>query len=223
MSYHFDFDYIWANGPELLQGLVVTLKISVMSIVIAVVVGVAGAAVRALKVPVLSQLVMFYVSFVRNTPLLVQIFFIFYGLPAIGMGLSIYGSGLLALAAWGGAYNIENVRGGFLAVPGGLHEAARSLGLKPSQYIILVAIPLGLRVSLPAILNTAVSILKNSAYLEAIGLSELTFVAMEKVAMEFRTLEMFAAIGVLYLALVLVMSGLVRRLEVVLQRPFQAG
>ena len=221
MNYHFDFDYIWANGPDLLDGLMMTLQVSVVSILIAIIVGVAGAAVRTLKIPVLSQLVAFYVSFIRNTPLLVQIFFIFYGLPAVGFGLSIYGSGVLALSAWGGAYNIENVRGGFIAVPKGLHEAARSLGLRPFHYILLIAIPVGLRVSIPAMLNTAVSVLKNSAYLQAIGFGELTFVAMEKVAMEFRTLEMFAAIGVIYLILVLAMSWMVRRLEEVLQRPFR--
>jgi polar amino acid transport system permease protein len=127
----------------------------------------------------------------------------------------------VALAVWGGAYNVENVRGGFLAVPKGLREAARALGLGPFHYILLVAVPVGLRVSIPAMMNTAVSVVKNSAYLQAIGLAELTFVAMEKVAKEFRTLEMFAAIGVLYLALILSLSFVVRRLEFRLQRPFR--
>jgi polar amino acid transport system permease protein len=221
MSYQFDLGYIWTNTPALLDGLVVTVEVSAISILIAVAIGIIGAAVRVLEVPVLSQLVSFYVGFIRNTPLLVQIFFIFFGLPAIGFGLPIFTSGVVALAAWGGAYNVENVRGGFLAVPKGLHEAARSLGLRPAHYVLLVAIPVGLRVSLPSVLNTAVSVLKNSAYLQAIGLGELTFVAMEKMAREFRTLEMFAAIGVLYLVLVLILSWLVRRLEHVLQRPFR--
>jgi polar amino acid transport system permease protein len=221
MHYQFDLGYIWANAPALLDGLVMTIQVSVVSILIAVAIGLVGAALRVLKVPVLSQLVWFYVSFIRNTPLLAQLFFIFFGLPAIGLGLSIYASGVLALAAWGGAYNVENVRGGFLAVPKGLNEAARSLGLTPARYILLIAIPVGLRVSIPAMLNTAVSVLKNSAYLQAIGFAELTFVAMEKVASEFRTLEMFAAIGVLYIGLVLILSWLVRRLEHVLQRPFR--
>ena len=221
MNYQFDFAYIWAYTPALLDGLVVTVQVSVISILIAVAIGIIGAAVRVLEVPVLSPLVSFYVGFIRNTPLLVQIFFIFFGLPAVGLGLPIFASGVVALAAWGGAYNVENVRGGFLAVPKGLHEAARSLGLRPAHYILLVAIPVGLRVSIPSVLNTAVSVLKNSAYLQAIGLTELTFVAMEKMAKEFRTLEMFAAIGVLYLVLVLSLSWLVRRLEHVLQRPFR--
>jgi polar amino acid transport system permease protein len=84
-----------------------------------------------------------------------------------------------------------------------------------------VALPVGLRVSIPAILNTSVSVLKNSAYLQAIGLAELTFVAMDRVAQDLRTLEMFAAIGAMYLVLVLVLSSLVRRIEHVLARPFR--
>jgi len=221
MHYDFDLAYIWANTPALLGGLAVTVEVSAISILIAVAIGIVGASVRVLEVPVFSQFVSFYVGFIRNTPLLVQIFFIFFGLPAVGLALPIFTSGVVALAAWGGAYNVENVRGGFLAVPKGLHEAARALGLKPAHYILLVAIPVGLRVAIPSVLNTAVSVLKNSAYLQSIGLAELTFVAMEKVAKEFRTLEMFAAIGVLYLVLVLILSWLVRRLEHVLQRPFR--
>lgn len=172
--------------------------------------------------PVLSQLFGFYVEFIRNTPLLAQLFFIFYGLPSLGLGLSVYWSGVAALTVWGGAYNVENMRGGFLAVSKGMREASQSLGLRPLHYLWLVAI-LGLRVAIPAMLNTSVSVLKNSSYLQAIGFAELTFVAMERVATEFRTLEMFAAIGVLYLVLVLILSFAVRRLEFHLQRPFRTS
>src|SRR5437763_7219041 len=157
MSYQFDFAYIWANTPALLDGLVVTVEVSAISILIAVVIGILGAAARVLEVPVLAQLIAFYVSFIRNTPLLVQIFFIFFGLPAIGLGLPIFTSGVVALAAWGGAYNVENVRGGFLAVPKGLHEAARSLGLRPAHNILLVSIPAGLRARLPSAMKSSVS------------------------------------------------------------------
>ncbi|MCC7274920.1 MAG: amino acid ABC transporter permease [Alphaproteobacteria bacterium] len=223
MAYQFDFAYIIANGPALLQGLAMTVLVSVLSIALSVIVGVVGAAVRVFRVPVLSQAFAFYVDFIRNTPLLAQIFFIFYGLPSIGMGLSIFWSGVVALTAWGGAYNVENMRGGFLAVSKGMREAALSLGLRPLLYLWLVAIPLGLRVAIPAMLNTSVSVLKNSSYLQAIGFGELTFVAMERVAMDFRTLEMFASIGLLYLGLVLLLSFLARRLEHRLQSPFRTA
>lgn len=222
MTYDFDFSYIWSSTPALLDGFLVTLQVTMISIALAVFVGAVGAIARVLEIPILSHLVVAYVSLVRNTPLLVQIFFIFYGLPTIGIGLSLFHSGVVALVVWGGAYNVENIRGGFLAVPKGLHEAANSLGLRPLQYMWLIAIPLGLRVSLPAVLNTSISVLKNSAYLQAIGLAELTFVAMTRIAMDFRTLEMFAVIGLLYLALVLSLSLLVRRIEQVMHRPFRS-
>ncbi len=223
MGLRFDFGYILANGPALLEGLWMTVLVSVISILLAAVIGVAGAAARVFRVPVLSQFFVGYVEFVRNTPLLAQLFFIFYGLPSIGMGLSVFWSGVAALTVWGGAYNVENMRGGFLAVSKGMREAAFSLGLRPLYYLWLVAIPLGLRVAIPAMLNTSVSVLKNSSYLQAIGFAELTFVAMDRVATDFRTLEMFAAIGALYLGLVLLLSFVVRRLEFRLQRPFRTA
>lgn len=221
MTYHFSIDYILQNGPALLEGLLMTIRVSFISIGIAGLIGIVGASIRIFEVPVLSRIVAGYVYFIRSTPLLPQIFFIFYGLSSIGLQLSTYWSGVVALSVWGGAYNIENVRGGFLSVSRGLKEAASSLGFKPIHYLFLVAIPVGLRVSIPAMLNTSVSVLKNSAYLQTIGLAELTFVAMERVALEFRTLEMFAALGVLYLALVLTLSFLVRQIENYMQKPFR--
>jgi polar amino acid transport system permease protein len=221
MGYQFSFSYILGAGPDLLSGLLMTIQVSVVSMAFAVAIGVVGAALRLFELPLASGIVGFYVNFIRSTPLLPQIFFIFYGLASIGLPLSDFWSGVLALSLWGGAYNVENLRGGFLAIPKGLREAAGALALRRLDYLILVAIPIGLRVSIPAILNTSVSVLKNSAYLQAIGLTELTFVATERVAQHLRTLEMFAAIGVIYLALVLVLSALVRRLEVALNRPFR--
>lgn len=223
MSYEFSFPYIWGATPDLFQGLWMTLLVSLVSIAISVVLGTVCACLRLFKVPVLSQIATAYVHFMRSTPLLVQLYFIFYGLALLGLGLGGFWSGVLALSLWGGAYNTENVRGGLAAVPKGLQEAALSLGLRPALYLRLVALPIGLRVCIPAMLNTSVSVLKNSSYLQAIGVAELTFVAMNRVAMDFRTLEMFLAIGLIYLTIVLLLSAAVRRLEAVLQAPFRTA
>ncbi|RKT30995.1 amino acid ABC transporter membrane protein 1 (PAAT family) [Roseovarius halotolerans] len=223
MSYEFSFPYIWGATPDLFQGLWMTLLVSLVSIAISVVLGTVCACLRLFKVPVLSQIATAYVHFMRSTPLLVQLYFIFYGLASLGLGLGGFWSGVLALSLWGGAYNTENVRGGLAAVPKGLQEAALSLGLRPALYLRLVALPIGLRVCIPAMLNTSVSVLKNSSYLQAIGVAELTFVAMNRVAMDFRTLEMFLAIGLIYLTIVLLLSAAVRRLEAVLQAPFRTA
>ena len=221
MKHSFDVAYLVASLPALLDGLRMTVLISLISITLAIVIGIAGASLRIFNTPVLSHLARGYVEFIRNTPLLVQIFFIFFGLPAVGLKLPIFWSGVVALTLWGGAYNIENFRGGFLSVAKGLREAAQALGLDRLRYLWLIALPLGLRVAIPSVLNTSISVLKNSAYLQAIGLAELTFVAMDKLSLDFRTLEMFAAIGSIYLCLVLLLSWAVRRVEWVLQRPFR--
>ncbi|MHA7776095.1 amino acid ABC transporter permease [Roseibium sp. M-1] len=223
MNYDFNFPYIWGAAPDLLSGLWMTILISLISIAFSVVIGTVCASVRLFKIPLLSQLASAYVHFIRSTPLLVQLFFIYYGLASLGLGLDGFWSGVLALSLWGGAYNTENIRGGLAAVDKGLREAAFSLGLRPIQYLRLVALPIGLRVAIPALLNTAVSVLKNSSYLQAIGVAELTFVAMNRVSMDFRTLEMFFSIGVIYLAIVLLLSGGVRRLETVLHAPFRTA
>ncbi|MEI2418575.1 amino acid ABC transporter permease [Orrella sp. JC864] len=218
----FDFEYLAQQWPALMGGLVLTLQVTVLAIVLSLLIGLAGAACRIFRIPLLSQCVAAYVEFIRNTPILVQLFFIFYGLPAVGLGLSLYWSGVLCLSLWAGAYQVENIRGGLLTVDKGLREASYALSLTPALYFRLVALPVAVRTSLPAMLNTSVSLLKNSSYLQAIGLAELTFVAVDRIATDFRAIEMFAAIGALYLGLVMLLSLAASRLEYRLQRPFRS-
>ncbi len=217
----FDLDYLVAQWPALLDGLVMTLKVSVLAIVLSLAIGVVGGAVRLFRVPLMAQLAALYVELIRNTPILVQLFFIFYGLPAVGLGLSLFWSGVLCLSLWAGAYQVENLRGGLATVERGMREASLALNLKPWQYFCLIALPIAVRTALPAVLNTAISLLKNSSYLQAIGLAELTFVAVDRIATDFRALEMFSAICVLYLCLVAVLALATQRLSAHLQRPFR--
>ncbi len=217
----FDIAYLNAQWPALMRGLWLTIQVSALSIVLSILVGVLGAAARVLQIPVLGKLVVGYVEFIRNTPLLAQLFFIFYGLPGLGLRLSLFWSGVLCLTVWAGAYQIENVRGGLETVGKGLREAAFSLGLSPWRFFRLVAAPMAIRVGLPSMLNTSISLLKNSSYLQAIGLAELTYVAIDRISMDFRTIEMFAAICVIYLLLVLTLSFFASRLEYRLNAPFR--
>lgn len=217
----FDLAYLMEQWPALMRGLWLTVQVSALSILLSIVVGLLGAAIRVLAVPVLDKIVVGYVEFIRNTPLLAQLFFIFYGLPSIGLRLSLFWSGVLCLTLWAGAYQIENIRGGLETVGKGLREAAFSLGLSPWRFFRLIAAPMAIRVGLPSMLNTSISLLKNSSYLQAIGLMELTFVAIDRISMDFRTIEMFAAICVIYLALVLLLSAAANRLEDRLNKPFR--
>lgn len=218
----FDVAYLAQQWPALLSGLWMTCKVTVLAVFFSLVIGLLGAAFRLFRVPVLAQLTLGYVEFIRNTPILVQLFFIFYGLPAIGFGISPFWSGVLCLSLWAGAYQVENVRGGLLTIEKGLREASFALNLNLRQYFRLVALPLAVRTSLPSMLNTSISLLKNSSYLQAIGLAELTFVAIDRIATDFRAVEMFAAIGALYLGLVVVLSLAASVVEHRLKKPFRS-
>ncbi len=217
----FDLDYLQRQIPALQAGLALTVRVSALAILVSIAIGLLGASWRNLRLPGLAQLAASYVELVRNTPLLVQIFFVFFGLPTVGLKLSLFWSGVVALALWAGAFQIENIRGGLAAVGLGLAEAARALGLTRGQYLRLIGLPLAVRTGLPAILNTCVSLIKNSAYLSAIGMQELTGVAFDRIANDFRAFEMLAVLLVGYLAVVLSLSFAVRLLERRLQAPFR--
>ncbi len=134
MDYDFDWSYIWASRLPLLEGLAVTLEVSAIGIALAIIVGIAGAFVRLFAIRGANAVVAGYVELIRNTPILAQLFFIFYGLPELGMKPSPFWSGVLMLTLWGGAYNIESMRGALASVDRGLREAAYSLGLSRGRY-----------------------------------------------------------------------------------------
>ncbi len=219
----FDASYLVKQWPTLLSGTLMTLKVSAIAMVLSALIGAIGCAIRVFQVPVLARCVSGYVELMRNTPILVQLFFIFYGLPAVGLKLSLFASGVLCLTLWAGAYQIENLRGGMASVERRMYESCLALALRPWHYFASVAMPIAVRNALPSMLNTAISLLKNSSYLQAIGLMELTFVAVDRIATDFRPLEMFSAILVLYLGMVAVLTLLVHQLAKRLQRPFKAN
>jgi polar amino acid transport system permease protein len=215
-----DWLYIYKALPDLINGLGMTLVVSGVAICLSLLLGVIGAALRTSGIRPLEMLVAGYVEFIRGTPYLVQIFFIFYGLPSIGIKLSIFWSGALALTIWASAFHIESFRASLSAVSQGVKDASASLSLKRWQHAWFIVLPLALRAALPSSMNTIIATVKNSAFLQAIGLVELTFVAVERIALEFRTVEMFASICVIYLLCVVILSGLGHRLEQRLNRPF---
>jgi His/Glu/Gln/Arg/opine family amino acid ABC transporter permease subunit len=212
-GYRFDPGFLVDHLDELAGGLVRTVEISAIGIAGALIVGALLGALAALRVPVAHQLVRVYVEVFRNTPLLVQIFFLYFALPEIGWQLDAFTVGWLSLLLWGGAYNVENFRAGFEAVEGGYVEACRALGFSRLAAFRRVAYPLGWRIALPSVTNTQISVFKNSSFMIAISYPELTETAVDIVAVSFRVLEMFLAIGLIYLGLVWLMSLAARAIE----------
>src|ERR671914_2366561 len=211
----FDWQYIWDHREVLARGLQVTLELAAIGIAGAFVVGLVLGAARAYRVPVISQLAAIYVELIRNTPILVQIFLIAYGLPKISttFQFDFFTVAWVALVVWGGAFNTENFRAGFEAVPKRYNEAAYALGFGPIKTFLNVSLPIGGRIALPSSINTYISVFKNTALMTAISVEELTNVAKQSIDLDFRTWEMMAVLAVTYLTLVWTMSALIRLLE----------
>ncbi len=206
---------IWDNHEALLDGLWLTIEVSVIGIVGASVIGILLGAVRAHRIPVLSQLAAVYVEIIRNTPILVQIFMLFYGLPTLSPHLRFtpFTTACLAVTIWGGAFNTENFRAGFEAVSYRYREAGLALGFSRIATFFRVTLPIGGRIALPSTINTHVSVLKNTSLMTAIGFQELTTTSRSISASNFRDVEMLTTVAVVYLALVWGLSGLMRLLE----------
>ncbi|HKP19541.1 MAG TPA: amino acid ABC transporter permease [Gaiellaceae bacterium] len=218
-----DWHFLWAHRQEFLDGLEATLKVSAIGIALAFGIGLVFGAARAHRIPVVSQLAALYVELVRNTPLLVQVFLLFFGLPQLGIRLEAFDAAWIAVSIWGGAFNTENFRAGFEAVPHRYREGAFALGFDPLRTFVNVTLPIGGRIALPASINTYVSILKNTAILgPAIGFPELTNQAYSLESTYFKALEVYLLLAVVYLVIVWTLSIGIRVIESRLALPGRA-
>jgi len=207
------WSFVSENWRELLQGLENTLKVSAIAIAGSFVIGVVLGAARAHRVPVVSQITAVYVEIIRNTPILVQIFLIFYALPQFGILLDQFTVAWLSVMLWGGAFNSENFRAGFEAVPYRYREAGNALGFSPRATFFNVTLPIGGRIALPSSINTYISVLKNTSLMYVIGYEELTTTAINIANLTLETLEALTVLGLVYLALVWSLSAAIRALE----------
>lgn len=210
--------YITENWEFLLKGLGRTLLVSAIAIIGSLVIGGVLGAARAHKIPVARQLAACYVEFFRNTPILVQMFFLYYALPQSfgpwpGVRLDVFTVAWLSVMLWGGSYNTENFRAGFEAVPHRLREAGLALGFSRLATFFNVTLPIGGRIALPSSINTYIAVLKNTALLYVISYEELTTSALQVLALTLQTAETFTVLGVVYLTLVWSLSIAIRQLE----------
>jgi len=170
------------------------------------VVGLALALASQLRWAPARWVVAIYVEIIRNTPLLIQIFFIYFGLPLVLVKLPAFASGLVALTLYSAAYNAEVFRAGLEAVPYGQREAARSAGLSGWQQMRYVVLPQAVRIAFPALGNNLVSLVKNSSLVSAIGMVELMFVANDISFNNFRSFEIYGAAMIYYVIIILALS-----------------
>ena len=207
MTYSFHFGDIWEARDELLWGTLLTLELSAGSMVLSLLVAVFGALARTGGPRWLRWLVAAYVEFVRNTPFLVQVFVIYFGLPAVGIRLDSVVCAVIAMVLNGSAYTIEIVRAGIESVGHGQSEAARALGLHRLQAFRLVVLPQALRAVLPPLGSQFILLMLNSSIVSVISADELTAAAQDIQSRTFRSFEAYIVATGIYFCLSMLFSG----------------
>ena len=190
-----------------------TLRLGLAGIVIAIVVGLVSALVQYYKVPVLRRIVGAYIELSRNTPLLVQLFFIYYGLPKIGIKTNAEICGIAGLAFLGGSYMAEAFRSGLESIEPIQTESAMSLGMDHAQTMRYIILPQAMSISVPAFVANVIFLLKETSVFSAISLMDLMFTAKDLIGLYYKTTECLFLLVVFYLLILLPVSLLGSWLE----------
>jgi cystine transport system permease protein len=208
------FHLVVRSLPVLATGAVLTMKFAVASMVLGLLLGLVVAITRIGSNRVLSAVAQGYVSLMRGTPLLVQMFVIYYGLPDIGIALDPTSAGILTLTLNAGAYLSESMRGAILGIGPGQWAASQSLGLTHMQTLRYIVCPQALRLAVPSLGNTLISLIKDTSLVSVITVTELLRSTQEIIAATFRPLPLYLAAAAIYW----VLSTLLSRLQVHVER-----
>jgi His/Glu/Gln/Arg/opine family amino acid ABC transporter permease subunit len=208
-----DLRVVWQNLPFLLNAAITTLQISAISILIGLVLGAMFGLFSVTHSRPLKWLTWGYVQLVRGTPLLVQILIIYFGLAGLGLKLTAFWAGVLALSVNAGAYSAEIVRAALESVDRGQTDAANSIGLSRTETLLVILLPQAVRRAVPGVTNEMVALVKASSLLAVIGTLELTHAGQIIIARTFTPFEIYIAVGVIYLVIVGALSRVSDYLE----------
>ena len=212
--YHFNFGLIWRYFDKLSWGLLLSLELAVASIAIGVVIGLALALVHDRGGRITRALVSMYVEFIRNVPLLLLVYLVFYGIPTVvDLQYGATTSFVATLSVYSGAYLVEIFRAGLAAIPRGLIDAGKAIGLTPYQRLVYVRLPTMFRVVLPSLSNTFVSLFKDTSVASVLAVPELTYGAQWINFNTFRIVEVYAVVTPMYLVTGYAILGGLRQLE----------
>lgn len=210
---YLDFTGVLSRSDILLQGVLLTAQISAVSMVFALIIAVLAAVLasaenRLVRLPVLA-----YVEVIRNTPFIVQVFLIYFGLPALGLRLSPMTAAILAMSIYGGAYCSEIIRAGLEGIPKGQIEAGRALGMSPFVIFRHVALKPALASVFPSLVAQFILLLLSSSVVSAISVPELTGTGNDIQGLTMRNMEIYIVIAAIYVALVALLKGTMTVLE----------
>ncbi|WP_020559399.1 amino acid ABC transporter permease [Thiofilum flexile] len=212
MSYELNFSALLEYQDILVAGLWMTVKLTVITTLLGILLGILGAAARRHRNPLLQYGAKAYVELIRNTPFIVQLFFIFFGLPAIGIKLNEIEAGMLALTINLGAYLTEIIRAGIDGTPKGQVEAARTLGLSNRQIFTRIILPPAFQRVYSSIVSQCIIVMLGSAVLSQISVQELTFAANFIQSRNFLSIESYLVAALLYLMLAFLMRFIFNRM-----------
>lgn len=201
-DYVFHFGPVFARWEDLLWGLLRTLELSVVSMAFGLLIGILGAVGRTFAPKPVAWAVTAYVELIRNTPLLIQLYFIYFTLPFLGLRLSSNTAAIVALSIHLGAYATEIVRAGLLSIPKGQIEAGKTLGLSTYRIVRHIVFVPAIRAVYPAITSQFILQLLGSSIVSAIAAEELTAIANNMVMQSFRTFEIYIVVAVIYFVVV---------------------
>lgn len=199
--------------PLFLSAAGVTLRISFFGILLAVILGMLISLIQYARVPVLRQIASVYIELSRNTPLLVQLFFIYFGLPKLGIVLSGEASAVAGVVFLGGSYFAETFRSGLEAVAKSQKESALSLGMSGAQAMHYVILPQAMRISLPGFFANVIFLIKETSVVSAIAVPDLMYVAKDLMGNDYRTAEALGMLVIFYLIIILPVTILAYVLE----------
>jgi putative S-methylcysteine transport system permease protein len=218
-----DLDYMLGLVPIILRYVPLTLGMALASMAIALVLAFLLAVVRVLKLPVLDRVVAVFISFFRGTPLLVQLFLFYYGLPQVLSFLTnINGitAAIMGLTLHFSAYMAESLRGAILGVDRSQWEAAQSVGMTQGQMMRRIILPQASRIAAPTLLNYFIDMIKSTSLAFTLGVTEMMGAAQKEAAGSFRYFEAFLVVAVIYWAIVETLSFVQRRMELRMNRAF---
>jgi polar amino acid transport system permease protein len=208
VGYALDFGVVFDKMPELLLGALATMGLALAGMALAIVIGVLGVVARKSQFKPLRTLVVAFVEVVRNTPFLVQIFFIFFALPLLGLRLNPTVTAIIALGINGGAYAIEIIRGGVQSIHKGQIEAGLALGLHRAQVFRLIVLKPALRAIYPSLTSQFIMLTLTTSVCTSIAAYELTSVAQIIESDTFKSFEVYFTITLMYLVISWIMMGM---------------
>lgn len=212
--FKFDFDFFVKCLPSLFEGVGMTIKMTVVALLIAIILGMVSCLLKISKMKIFNIISDIYVNLIRGTPLLVQASFLYFGLTAaLGFRMGPFQASVIILSLNAGAYLSEIFRGGIAAVNKGQMEAARSLGLPYGVAMAKIVLPQAIKIVVPSVLNQFIITLKDTSILSAIGMAELMRRSNLIIARTFRPFEVYGYAAVMYFVLIMGLTWIFRAVE----------